>query len=217
MNSSELLDQFRSDVQDTAEPPLWGDEELLRWLDDAQKWFCRLTDGIADASTVSVCRVNVVAGTDWYSISPLITQLRRATRVDTGAEIRLLNMEKAPLHGVRFDGKPGPLNTFVTGLESHKLRAWPVPSENVTVELIVFRLPLETIDDRAQELEIDEQHHLALLDWVKRCAYLRDDPETYDKRKADNYEQRFRNYCENAKHEQTRARRQVGTVAYGGI
>lgn len=217
MNSSELLDQFRSDVEDTADPPLWNDEELFRWIDDAQKWFCRLTDGIADASTVSVCRLSVVAGTEWYPTSPLITQIRRATRVDTGAEIRILSMEKTPLHGVRFDGKPGPLNTLVAGLEKHKLRAWPMPSEDVTVELAVFRLPLESINDRSQELEIDEQHHLALLHWVKHCAYLKNDVETYDKRKADDYEARFRAYCENAKHEQTRARRQVGTVAYGGI
>ena len=65
--------------------------------------------------------------------------------------------------------------------------------------------------------EIDEQHHLALLHWVKHKAYAIHDTETYDRAKSDDYEIRFRNYCASAKVEQNRARHSAGAVAYGGI
>lgn len=216
MSPADLAAQFRRDVSDQEAPYLWGNEELYLWMDDAQKMFCRLTDGIADASA-SVCRINVVPGTDWYSVSPKITKLRFATRADTGRPVRLLSAEKAPEYGVRFDGRPGPLNALVQGLEKNKLRAWPMPDETFTVELGVFRLPLETITEDSQDFEIDEQHHLGLLHWIKHKAYGKEDAETFDRRKSDEHEQRFIAYCAKAKEEENRARHPAGTVAYGGI
>jgi hypothetical protein len=78
-------------------------------------------------------------------------------------------------------------------------------------------LPLVNIDEDADEFEIDEQHHLALLHWVKHKAYSKDDAETFDRRKADEFEARFRSYCAAAKVEQNRARHPAGSVMYGGL
>lgn len=218
MNSSELLDQFRREVSDTKKPYLWTSGEIFRWIDDAQTMFCRLTEGIEDASTTGICRINVVPDTEWYALSPKILKVRRVARADNGRQVQVVNMEKASAYGARFDGRPGPLNVLVTGFEKHKLRASPMPNETVTLELAVFRLPLVAITDAGdQALEIDEQHHLALLEWVKHKAYLKDDAETYDRRRSDESEIRFRNSCEKARIEQVRARREVSTVLYGGI
>ena len=218
MNSSELLALFREEMNDLEDPYLWSDRLLYAYMNEAQEKFCRETEGIEDASTSSVCRINIAPAADWYPISPKILKLRRATRADTGRPLRLINSEKAPQEGVLFDGRPGPLSTLVTGLEKHKLRAWPMPNESLVVELTVFRLPLETITDAGnQEFEIDEQHHLALLMWMKHRAYGKEDVETYDRRKAEDFEGRFLMYCVRAREEQIRARREVGTVAYGGL
>jgi hypothetical protein len=218
MNTTELLAVFREEMGDEEAPHLWSDSLLFSYMNEAQEMFCRETEGIEDSSTVSVCRLSVVPDTEWYPISPKILKLRRATRTDTGRPVRLLNFEKAPDYGVLFDGKPGPLNTLVTGAEKSKLRAWPMPNETITVELSVFRLPLEIITDEGnQELEIDSQHHLPLVMWMKHRAYGKEDAETYDRRKADDFQMRFMAYCDRARQEQTRARREVGTVAYGGI
>lgn len=127
-------------------------------------------------------------------------------------------MEKASMKGVLFNGHPGPLRLFVTGLEKHKLRAWPVPNHGATVELRVFRLPLATItDDGDQELEVDDHHQFGLLLWMKHKAYGKEDAETFDRRKADEFEARFYAYCHSALKEQERARRNTGTVMYGGL
>lgn len=218
MTSSELHDHFRREVSDTKKPYLWSSADIYSWINDAQTMFCRETEGIEDASTVSICRINVVPATEWYTISPKIVKLRRVTRVDTGRVVPVVNMEKAPSYGIRFDGRPGPLKVLVTGFEKHKLRAGPTPNETVTLELAVFRLPLETITDAGdQALEIDEQHHLSLIEWVKHKAYLKDDAETYDRRRSDEAGARFFAACAKAKIEQVRARREVSTVLYGGI
>jgi hypothetical protein len=218
MNSTELIETFRDEMNDLAEPYLWSDSLLYRYLDDAQKMFCRLTEGIEDSSTVAVTRLDIQAGVEWYATDKRILKVRKVFDTATGRELPLVNMEKAGAEGVRFDGRTGPIKALVAGLEKNKLRAWPKPSADATVDLSVFRLPLVTItDDGDQELEVDEQHHLSLLMWVKHRAYGKEDAETFNRRKSDEYEQRFYAYCSEARKEQERARRSVGTVVYGGI
>jgi len=217
MNTTELLAAFRDEMADNAAPYLWSDSAVYRYLDDAQKMFCRLTEGIEDSSTADICRLSVVAGTDWYALSPKILKVREVIDLVTGRPYGLISAEKAPSAGAHFTGQPGPLRLFVQGLEKGKLRAWPMPASAVSVELRVFRMPLVTLSGANQTLEIDEQHHLALLDWVKRHAYNKEDAETFNRRKAEEYEGRFRAYCAAARVEQERARRTTGTVIYGGI
>lgn len=218
MDSSELLKVFREEMRDEDAGYLWSDAAIYRYMDDAQKMFCRLTEGIEDSTTEAICRLSVEAGTDWYPVSTKILKVREAVDTATGRPYSVLNMEKASVHGVHFNGNPGPLKLFVTGLEKHKLRAYPMPATDTTVELRVFRLPLETITDAGgQEFEIDEQHHEALLLWMKHRAYDKQDAETYNKGSSQEFEAKFRMYCANALKEQERARRNSGTVIYGGI
>lgn len=218
MNSTELLETFREEMNDLQTPYLWSDALLYRYINDAQEMFCRRTEGIEDSSTPRVCRLSIQSGTEWYEISRKVLKVREAVDVATGRPVPIMNMEKASPKGVHFDGNPGPLKMFVSGLEKHKLRAWPMPNQAGVVELRVFRLPLETItDDGDQALEVDEQHHLSLLLWVKHRAYGKEDAETFDRRKADEFESRFYAYCEKASREQERARRNAGTVMYGGV
>ena len=218
MNSTELLETFREEMNDVVTPYLWSDALIYRYIDDAQKMFCRLTEGIEDSSTAEICRLAVVADTDWYALDKRVLKVRKAFDTATGREIPVVNTEKAGKEGIRFDGRKGPLNAFVAGAEKLKLRAWPMPNAAVTVELQVFRLPLDPITDAGdQELEVDEQHHLSLLDWVKYRAYGKEDAETFNRRKSEDYEARFRTYCFQALKEQERARRNTGTVVYGGI
>lgn len=218
MNSTEIVDLFREEMADTESPYLWGDTLLYRYLDDAQKMFCRRTEGIEDASTVEVTRLEIEAGVEWYATDKRILKVRKAFDTATGRELPVVNMETAGKQGIRFDGAPGPLKALVAGLEKNKLRAWPKPNVASTVDLAVFRLPLEAItDDGDQELEIDEQHHAALLLWMKHRAYNKEDAETFNRRKSDEYEARFYAYCAEARKEQERARRVNGTVIYGGL
>lgn len=218
MNSTELLDLCRIELRDVEVPYLVEDAQIYAYIDDAQKWFCRLTEGIEDSQTAGITHLDVTTGAQWYATSPLILKLREVHRTDTGEPIELINAEKATKLGIKFDGRFGTLKYMVTGLQKNQLRAWPVPAEDMTLELRVFRLPLTSITDAGdQDFEIDEQHHLALLHWVKHRIYDNHDVELFDRRKSDDYKAKFEQYCFQARKEQERARRAVGTVLYGGL
>ena len=65
-------------------------------------------------------------------------------------------------------------------------------------------------------LEIDEQHHLHLLDGMKRLAYRKEDAETYDRGRADQFDAAFYAYCDQAKAERERREHKYRTIPYGG-
>lgn len=218
MNTSEVLVQFRSDMADQAEPYLWTDEEVFSYINDAQRMFCRLTDGIADASTPAVTVLSVVPGTDWVPLHPTIKRIRSATRSDTGKDIDIINRDDMVQRRWVFDGTTNAVRALIIGMERKKARVFPKSNETVDINLTVFRLPLVAITaDGDQDFEIDEEHHLHLLSWVKHLAYLKQDAETFDRMKAKEFEDIFRAYCDEAKGEERREAFKVRTVAYGGI
>lgn len=217
MNSSDMLAVFRDEMMDQETPYLWSDTAIYRYIDDAQKMFCRLTEGIEDSRTVALTTLSIVPGTVWYSISPFVLKVRNAIRVDTGRHIPIFGMEKVQSEGISFDGTVGPIKAFISGFERDALRAWPIPNETVSVSLSVFRLPLVKIEEADQDLEVDDQHEGGLMLWVKHRAYDKQDAEAFNKTKSVEYEQRFRQYCAAARSEQERRRRPTGNVVYGGI
>lgn len=218
MNSSELLDLFRSEMGDTAVPYLWSDTEVFGYVDDAQVMHCRKTDGISDATTVAVTQIAVVPNTDWVDLHPKIKRIRSATRSDTGRDIDIIHRDDMPLRRWYFDGVTSSIKALVIGMESNKARVFPKSNETVTVNLTVFRLPLVRItDDGDQEFEIDEEHHRHLLHWMKHLAYLKQDAETFDRTRAEEFEQKALAYWAQVKEETRRKAFKVGVVAYGGI
>lgn len=214
MNTTELRDLFRAEMFDAVLPYLVSDVTLYQYIDDAQKQFCRKTEGIEDSRSFTIA---LASGVDWYDTDPSILKFRSATLQSTGDDVPLVNPEKAALMGVRFDSKLGPTKALVLGLQKNQVRVWPKTTADVAdiIELSVFRLP-RTVES-GDEFEIDEQHHQSLLLWVKHRAYGMQDSELYDRRKSEEMEARFNTYCSESRKEQERARRVVGTVAYGGI
>lgn len=218
MNSSEIVGLFRQEMNDEAAPYLWGDALVYSYLDTAQKNFCRWTDGIEDSDTLAITRATIAAGDEWVTLDPRVLKVREVVNVATGRPYKIFNMETAAENGVIFNGRQGRIEAFVTGLSKLKLRAWPRAVEDTDIELRVFRLPLETITDVGEQtLEIDEHHHYHLLLGMKALAYRRPDVETYDRTKADECDAQFRAYCAQSRNEQTRVRRSIGTVSYGGL
>ena len=216
MSPEELLTLFREEMDDEVEPYLWSDTFFYGALDDAQKMFCRWTEGIADASTPVVTTLEVEEGTTWLDLDPTLLRIRTATKSD-GCDLEIVNHEDLLKRGWRFNGVPGAIRALVIGLEANRARVYPDASLADTISLSVFRLPLDAIEDRNDELEIDEQHHRHLLLWGKSLAYGVQDAETYDKTKKAEFRVEFRSYCDQAKAEQGRAKHKTRIVAYGGL
>jgi hypothetical protein len=203
MESGDLLDQLRLDLRDTVQTYLWSDAELYRYIDEAQKMFCRLTGGLADA-TSEVARMELVAGERFATLSPLVLKLRAAFNAD-GKKIEIVNFEDLEFDDSKglplFTDTPGVVNKLVVGMEPNQVRVINTPTEDATLSLIVYRLPLEEIEGSGQDLEIDEQHHIAILKWARYLAHMKPDAETYDRGRATQYKAEFEQYCFMAKGE----------------
>lgn len=217
MTSSELAALYRTEMWDTVEPYFLGDSALYAYINDAQLQFCRQTEGIEDSRTAGVTQLAVTPGTEWYALSPLVLKVRGAHRGDDGRMVRMAEAEKTSAYDIKFDGRAGPLRYLVSGLDKGHLRAWPIPTETLTINLRVFRLPLTSITGPNQALEIDPQHHMHLLLWVKHLAYGTHNAEVFDPRKSEEFAAKFAAYCRTARVEQGRARHSAGAVLYGGI
>ena len=217
MDSTALLALFRSEMADAAEPYLWSDADVFSYFDDAQTMFCRLTDGIADATTADVTLIEVIPTTDWVTTHPSILRIRSAIRSDTGRDVEVINRDDMPVRRWYFDGVPAAVKALIIGMEAGKARVFPKSNETVDIHLTVFRLPLTHITAADQDFEIPAEHHQHLLHWVKHRAYMKQDAETFDRTRAEEFEGRFRAYCEQVKREERRKAFKVRTVAYGGI
>ena len=225
MHSGELYDAFRSDVVDLAEPYLWSDSEVYRYMNDAYVMFVRLTGGVSDF-TSSICTVSVIAGEADADVSTLILKFREARLASTSRKLTIINHTDVPrVEGSDYGGAklaflsttPGPVRSMVIGKQRGKVTWLQVPVADDSVSLIVDRLPLNTITGPDQEFsDIGDEHHEHLLLWMKARAYGKQDAETFDKGKRDQYTQDFRDYCALAKSELGRYKSKVRSVVYGG-
>jgi hypothetical protein len=218
VDSTGLVDLFRIEIADATSPFLWSDLEAYGFADDAQKMFARLTGGIPDASS-AITQLPFDIGQADIKLDTRILKVRDAYRVSDGSEISVINYENMTKEGVRFDGKTGPVRTVVIGADSKLAYFLPIPTIADTIQLLVDRLPLETLteDDEPQDLEIDEHHHRHLMLWMKSLAYMKQDAETFDKSKSTEFENKFRAYCAEAKAEKDRRKHKTRVVTYGGI
>jgi len=217
MNSTEVVDTFRLEVNDLATPQLWSDDEAFEYLDDAQNQFCLHVDGIADA-TSSLTQLDITTTTDEVELSPLILKFRAGYLTSTGKPISIINYEDMHQMRLRFDGTTGEVQYLVIGLQAGYGKYYPYPISADTLQLYVDRLPLERITSAgSQELEIPRQHHTHLTLWMRARAYRKQDAAVYDKRLADEFEARFMNYCAEAKKQRDKAKHKTRVVKYGGI
>jgi hypothetical protein len=217
MNSTELLARFRLDTRDTGHPQLWSDDEIYSYLDDAQKMFCRLTGGLADATSSACARLKAKSGVSYAALSPRVLKVRAAFGAD-GKKLDIVNFEDLEFSSTSgeelFAGTTGTVTTVIVGMEPNKVKLINTPDADQTINLIVYRLPLDDITESGMDLEIDEQHHLALLKWAQRLAHMKTDAETYDRGRADQFELEFRNYCEQARDERGRREHKHRLMAF---
>ena len=226
MDSTGLYDAFRSDVVDTARPYLWSDEEVWRYANDAYRMFVRLIGGVPDFDS-DICAVSVVPGEAVADIDPNIVRIMSATRRSDSNVIEIINStdlgkmrskDYGQTKQLVMDSREGPVRYAVLGLRKNTLRWIQVPIEADTIDLVIYRLPLNTITGEGEELtDVEEDHHIHLLDWMKHLAYKKQDADTFNPQASAKGEADFREYCAFVKAEMQRYQHKTRTVTYGGL
>lgn len=227
MNSDELYDSFRTDVQDVVSTYLWLDTEVWRYMNEAYFMFVRLTGGIPDF-TSSATYVPIAAGINTSPIDPSILRIMSAYRASDNAEINIINSTDTPVvrdndYGsvkpLWLDNTPGPVRHMLIGAQQNLVKWIQVPIADDAANLVIYRLPLAKITDAGGQefIDVSEEHHYSLLMWMKALAYKKQDAETFDRATSAENGAEFRAYCMQAKQEMERKKHKTRVVAYGGI
>lgn len=225
MNTSELYDAFRSDVVDVAKPYLWSDDEVFRYMDAAYKMFVRLTGGIKDFTSEATV-IPIITGERVADSHPSILRIFEAQLESDNTPINIVNITDtnamAPsdygrVRELLSDRSEGAVHSMVIGRQKYKVEFVSTPVADDNVLLSVSRLPLDTLTASDQELcEVEDHHHIYLLEWMKHLAYRKQDADTFDKTKSDECEVAFKKYCALSKEEFDRMGHKTRIVQYGG-
>lgn len=214
MNTTELLSVFNSEMGGIAQQ-LVSDTEKFRYMDEAYRRFVRLTGGISDA-TSEAAEVDITVGEAEVELHPSILQILRATRASDGARVEVINYTDLDRLNLKI-GEAGAVRYLMIGSQPHTGTWLGTPTRADTVQLLILRLPLKHLTGAGQRLsEIDEEHHLALLDWMKALAYKRPGAEYFNPSLSAAFAASFKDYCAQVKAEIATTKHKVRNVVYGG-
>lgn len=224
MKSDELYELFRHEIDDTETVFLWSEFEVWGYMNDAYRQFVRLTGGVADISS-SITEIDVVADEATAVVSNKILKFREARLNSTNRKLAIVNYTDTERPTLDYgntatdsDMQPGEVHSMIIGEQKGLVRWVQVPMVADTVHLSVMRLPLEKIDKDGQELvDVDEEHHEALLLWMKARAHMKQDAETFDKGRAQDFRAQFEAYCRGVVADWERHKSKLRVVTYGGI
>ena len=236
MELQDLIEEFRRQVSDEDQPYLWSDPEVLDYAIDAQDTLVRRTGGLADV-TVAAADIGspqtrlqdlaLVASSPYSLISPYVLRIRSGRLLTAARDIIVgqeSDMQKVMVEdygwsvGAAFDdAETGDVRHGVLGVRENYVRWVKVPAATDTCRLHVFRLPYPRIAAQEDDLEVQAQHHRALLLHMKHLAYSKQDAEARDDKQAATNETMFAQYCATARQEIDRVRYRPRVVQYGGL
>lgn len=177
MTRAEVLAELREVLNDKVSPYGWSDARLLRFLSLGQDQFCKDTGFFRDATTY---KVNAVAGTASYALSPRIIQVMRASL--DGAYLEKFS-------GVAPAGSGQPF-AWQTDLEHGMISLYPTPDADCTIDLAVWRKSRSAFSTSG-DLELPDDLHLAPVEWAAFLAFSDHDRELQDPVKAADHKARY--------------------------
>jgi hypothetical protein len=192
MTLSDLIAAFRTEAADQAEPPLWSDAEIAGYLADAESEACIRARLLFDESSPAVAVIGIDTAA-WVALDPSIIDVTRAHLASSpGRLLAQCPPEVLDRQWWGWETQTGPpTGYYVIG---NRLRLIPQPTQaSDTLYLSVYRTPLVplTADDLDASPEIQDPHHLRLLDWALYRAYSKRDIDTADMTRANGYRLSF--------------------------
>src|SRR5262245_719792 len=190
MTLGELIALYRQQADDQTSHPLWRDDELLRWANDAEVEACRrarlivdsrsVTQGTGTATTDGICRITLGSGVEFYDLDPRIIYLRRVKLASRTIPLESFDYRDLDCTSPGWESHTGNVTGYVRGLDSGKFRPYKIPNGTDTVNLLVVREPLEPMEDPNDKPEINPRYHRNLVDWMLFKGYSRMEAQTYD-------------------------------------
>jgi hypothetical protein len=192
MTHQEIINEARGWLDDEVAPYRWSLGNLIGCFNKAVNELCEQAKILVDSSTEAICKVDVLAGTAKYAQEQRVVEVLRGRLVTGDRHItrRTRNyMDKYCSSWDSATASSGTPKNFIGDLDTGYLTLHPKPEANDTLWLTVVRYPLVQLTSALlnQSPEIHFKYHFELLDGICGYAYLKQDPETYDPKKAERH------------------------------
>lgn len=180
MDLEQLRALARDWLDDEVEPPLWSDERIEQYLNEALREAALRARMLLDSTTPTVCEVDLVVGQSEYDLHPSVIFVRRAVR-DLDLHNPLTRVQHAVIDSIRpgWRTDSGSPTYLIPNLQKGKFTLSPTPDAVDTLRLTVVRYPLDAellaVDDDVPP--IDEILHEKLVHWVCWRALMKRDTE----------------------------------------
>lgn len=187
---AELVARWRLRLDDNSSPYLWSNQELTDYMNVCINSLCREIPIIEDATTASICQVAVSIGSEILSISDRIVWLKRAKLDSDTRPLSFASVDYMDQNIDDWEDAAGAdVQYLITdGVGTDKVRIYPPSLVTDTLRLSVVRLPLADMvyaSDSASVPEIPSKYQDLLDNGVMYYAYLKQDTDTMDMKKAD--------------------------------
>ena len=216
--AEELISTFRSDTFDDVEPYFWSEADILDYLDEAQKKFCRVGVPIVDSKS-TVTQLDITTGEVELPYHESITRIRTARLGSTGMEmnIRTQDVYVGQYRKPNALASTGNIRDIFVDYDDDYIRLSRVPANDDTLLLHVERKPINTLSACTDYMEVKEDYHRAIIEWALYRAYSKQDAETFDMQKATAAKTNFYDEVAEAKRSYRKRHGRLGQVSYGGI
>lgn len=180
MTGTELIEYVRVLTADIAKPYLWSDDNILRFLQEAEKQFCRRTHVIRKDRTL-----DLVAGTTTYVLPDSVLKVYGASI--TGTQLSYLLGDAIHIHYTTATGEP---RSFVTGMDNRRMTFYPSPDGAYTVDMFCATYPDDPVA-LATESEIPEEYQYLLCDFAAYKCLITNDVDGTNVGTGQKFEQRW--------------------------
>lgn len=191
MNLGQLRAEFRRLMFDTAAPYLWSDDEIAGYFNEAVREAAIRAKLIQDETTDAYCKINIIAGTNLYTLNAKVCGIYRIKLEGAADPLWRKSREEMDMEYPGWEKQTGAPQLFTELNDTSLLRIVPTPVSDGVARLVVWRLPAADLVADADIPEIHEKYHYRLIDWARRCAYLKHDSETTDPVAAQRHELLF--------------------------
>ena len=199
MTLAELISRVRTDANDKVVPYFWSDEEITAWLNDAIDEAAVRGRLIHESAIPEVCVVSVQAGTAVYPIHAALYELDHVSFAPSNGDktehIALKSVEQ--LDGITSSWRERSGSPMYALQGDKSLRLVPKPDFDGVLRLEGYRLPMSKMllaDKDTAEPEINQAHHVHLVNWVLHRGFSIPDMEAFDQQRSDIAEEAFTSY-----------------------
>jgi hypothetical protein len=186
MTKADLLSYARMRLDDTVQPYLWSDAELTRYLEDAESEAAERARLLVVSGVAEYCAITLEEGTASYELDPLVFWVEKARVSSERYPLTRTSRERMDADFLNWEDDSGTPERFF--VEDGTITFHPVPAGAGTANMTVCRLPVSPMGTSP---EIHARHHMRLLDWVMRQAFMKRDSDTFDEKRAMLHESLF--------------------------